>query len=88
MIVDASMPVVVRDSGKMWNKDDELEDVKCIIPDRCYATMYQEIMSYCRQFGQFDVATMVRVEVLYRCIALFWNACSAIVTCVGCLELL
>lgn len=61
VIVDASMPCVVRDSGKMWNKDDELEDVKCIIPDRCYATMYQEIMSYCRQNGQFDVATMGNV---------------------------
>eukprot|EP00954_Amorphochlora_amoebiformis_P016665 1309028-Amorphochlora_amoeboformis.AAC.1 len=41
VIIDASMPCVVRDSGKMWNKDDALEDVKCIIPDRCYATMYQ-----------------------------------------------
>ena len=61
VIVDASMPCVVRDSGKMWNKDDELEDVKCIIPDRCYATMYQEIMSYCRQNGQFDAATMGNV---------------------------
>ena len=61
MIVDASMPVVVRDSGKMWNKDNELEDVKCVIPDRCYATMYQEIMSFCKQYGQFDVATMGNV---------------------------
>jgi isocitrate dehydrogenase len=61
VIVDASMPCVVRDSGKMWNKDDELEDVKCVIPDRCYATMYQEIMSFCRQNGQFDVATMGNV---------------------------
>jgi len=55
------MPVVVRDSGKMWNKDNELEDVKCVIPDRCYATMYQEIMSFCKQYGQFDVATMGNV---------------------------
>ena len=61
VIVDASMPCVVRDSGKMWNKDDELEDVKCIIPDRCYATMYQEIMSYCKKNNQFDVATMGNV---------------------------
>ena len=52
VIVDASMPVVVRDSGKMWNKDNELEDVKCLIPDRCYATIYQEIMAYCKQNGQ------------------------------------
>jgi monomeric isocitrate dehydrogenase len=34
---------VVRDSGMMWNKDDALEDVKCIIPDRCYATIYQKV---------------------------------------------
>jgi isocitrate dehydrogenase len=61
VIVDASMPCVVRDSGKMWNKDNELEDVKCVIPDRCYATMYQEIMSYCKQHGQFDVSTMGNV---------------------------
>ena len=55
------MPCVVRDSGKMWNKDNELEDVKCLIPDRCYATMYQEIMAFCKQHGQFDVATMGNV---------------------------
>jgi isocitrate dehydrogenase len=61
VIVDASMPVVVRDSGKMWNKDNALEDVKCMIPDRCYATMYQEIMSFCKQHGQFDVSTMGNV---------------------------
>ena len=41
VIIDASMPNVIRDSGKMWNKDDALEDVMAIIPDRCYATMYQ-----------------------------------------------
>ena len=53
-----SMPVVVRDSGKMWNKNDELEDVKCIIPDRCYAGMYGAVLDDCRANGQFDVATM------------------------------
>ena len=61
VIVDASMPCVVRDSGKMWNKDNRLEDVKCVIPDRCYATMYQEIISFCKQNGQFDVSTMGNV---------------------------
>jgi isocitrate dehydrogenase len=61
VIIDASMPCVVRDSGKMWNKDDKLEDVKCLIPDRCYATMYQEIMSFCKVNGQFDVKTMGNV---------------------------
>lgn len=40
VIIDASMPNVIRDGGCMWNKDDKLEDVKCIIPDRCYAGMY------------------------------------------------
>jgi isocitrate dehydrogenase len=44
VIVDASMPNVVRDSGKMWNRDNELEDVKCMIPDRCYAKIYQEVI--------------------------------------------
>lgn len=61
VIVDASMPCVVRDSGMMWNKDDKLEDTKCLIPDRCYATMYQEIMSFCKANGQFDVTTMGNV---------------------------
>ncbi len=50
------MPVVIRDSGKMWNKMDEMEDCKCIIPDRSYATMYQEVISYVKTRGQFDVA--------------------------------
>jgi isocitrate dehydrogenase len=61
IIIDASMPCVVRDSGKMWNKDNELEDVKCVIPDRCYATAYQEIISFVKQNGQFDVSTMGNV---------------------------
>lgn len=58
IIIDASMPVVIRDSGKMWNKMDELEDTKCLIPDRSYATMYQEAISYVKTHGQFDPATM------------------------------
>lgn len=61
VIVDASMPCVVRDSGQMWNKDDELEDTKCLIPDRCYATMYQEVISFVKAKGQFDVSTMGNV---------------------------
>lgn len=61
IIIDASMPVVVRDSGKMYNRMGEMEDVKCMIPDRCYATMYQEVMSYVKSHGQFDVATMGNV---------------------------
>jgi isocitrate dehydrogenase len=58
IIIDASMPVVVRDSGKMWNKFGEMEDTKALIPDRCYATMYQEVISYVKTNGQFDVSTM------------------------------
>lgn len=61
IIIDASMPVVVRDSGQMWNKDGELEDVKCLIPDRSYATMYQEMINYVKTKGQFDVSTMGNV---------------------------
>jgi isocitrate dehydrogenase len=61
IIIDASMPVVIRDSGKMWNKYGEMEDVKCMIPDRCYATMYQEVVNFVKTHGQFDVATMGNV---------------------------
>jgi len=54
VIIDASMPNVVRDGGQMWNKDDKLEEVKCVIPDRCYATMYGAIIEDCKANGQFD----------------------------------
>lgn len=53
------MPCVVRDSGKMWNKDNALEDVKCVIPDRCYATMYQEIIAFVKQNGQVRMQCVV-----------------------------
>lgn len=58
VIVDASMPVVIRDGGKMWNKDDALQDTVAMIPDRCYATMYQTVIEDCQKHGQFDPATM------------------------------
>ncbi len=58
VIVDASMPVVVRDSGSMWGPDGKLAATKAMIPDRCYATMYREIMDDCRRNGAFDPATM------------------------------
>lgn len=61
VIVDASMPCVVRDGGAMWNKDDALEEVKCIIPDRCYAGAYGAIIDDCRANGQFDWTTMGHV---------------------------
>jgi isocitrate dehydrogenase len=58
VIVDASMPVVIRDGGKMWNRNDALEDTVAMIPDRCYATIYQAVIDDCREHGQFDPATM------------------------------
>ena len=58
VIVDASMPNVVRDGGKMWNKEDQLQDCIAMVPDRCYATMYAEIMEDAKKNGQFDPATM------------------------------
>ncbi len=58
VIVDASMPVVIRDSGKMWNKDGKLQDTKAVIPDRCYSTMYKVIVEDCKKNGAFDPATM------------------------------
>ncbi len=62
VIVDASMPVVIRDGGKMWNKVDGLQDTVAVIPDRCYATMYQVVIEDCKQNGQFDPATMGSVS--------------------------
>jgi isocitrate dehydrogenase len=61
VIIDASMPVVVRDSGKMWGWDDELHDCKAVIPDRCYATMYAAMMEDCKENGAFDPSTMGNV---------------------------
>ena len=58
IIVDASMPVVVRDSGKMWGADGKLHDTIAMIPDRCYATMYQAIIEDCKKHGAFDPATI------------------------------
>ena len=58
IIVDASMPVVVRDSGKMWGPDGQLHDTKAMIPDRCYATMYREIIEDCQKNGALNPATM------------------------------
>jgi isocitrate dehydrogenase len=62
IIVDASMPNVVRDGGKMWNLKDELEDCIAMIPDRSYSTMYGEIIEDAKAKGQFDPATMGAVS--------------------------
>jgi len=61
VIVDASMPNVVRDGGRMWNNDDELQDVIAMVPDRSYAVMYSEIMEDAKANGQFDPSTMGNV---------------------------
>jgi isocitrate dehydrogenase len=58
IIVDASMPVVVRESGMMWGPDGKLHETKAMIPDRCYATTYKEIMEDCRRNGALNPATM------------------------------
>ncbi|OGU85135.1 MAG: isocitrate dehydrogenase (NADP(+)) [Stygiobacter sp. RIFOXYC12_FULL_38_8] len=62
VIVDASMPNIVRDGGKMWNRKDELQDCIAMIPDRAYATMYKEIIEDAKAKGQFDPATMGAVS--------------------------
>ena len=58
IIVDASMPVVVRESGQMWGPDGKLHETKAMIPDRCYATTYRTIIEDCQKHGAFDPATM------------------------------
>lgn len=58
VIIDASMPAALRTSGKMWGPDGNLQDMKAIIPDRCYAGVYQEVIDYCRINGAFDPAKM------------------------------
>ncbi|MCK4621712.1 MAG: NADP-dependent isocitrate dehydrogenase [Desulfuromonadales bacterium] len=58
VIVDASMPNVVRDGGRMWNLQDELQDTIAMVPDRCYATIYREIIEDANRNGQFNPATM------------------------------
>ncbi|MFC6840405.1 NADP-dependent isocitrate dehydrogenase [Xanthomonas theicola] len=58
VIVDASMPAMIRDSGKMWNADGKLQDTKALIPDRCYAGVYQAVIEDCKRHGALDPATM------------------------------
>ncbi|MFA5453776.1 MAG: NADP-dependent isocitrate dehydrogenase [Sulfurimonas sp.] len=61
IIIDASMPVVVRDGGKMWNAEGKVQECVSVIPDRTYATFYEEIVDDCVKNGQFDVTTMGNV---------------------------
>jgi len=58
IIVDASMPAMIRDSGKMWGTDGKLHDTKAMIPDRCYARVYQVVIEDCKKHGAFDPKTM------------------------------
>jgi len=58
VIIDASMPAMIRDSGKMWNARGELQDIVAVIPDRSYAGVYQATIEDCKAHGAFDPATM------------------------------
>lgn len=58
IIIDASMPAAIRSSGQMWGADGQLHDMKAMIPDRCYAGIYQKTIEFCKQHGAFDPATM------------------------------
>jgi isocitrate dehydrogenase len=62
IIIDASMPVFIRDGGRMWGPDDKLHDAIAMVPDRCYATIYQEGVDDCKKHGPFDPATMGSVS--------------------------
>lgn len=61
IIIDASLPVVIRDGGKMWNWEGKPKESVCVIPDRCYATMYKICIEDCVKNGQYDVTTMGNV---------------------------
>ncbi|MCG3759770.1 NADP-dependent isocitrate dehydrogenase [Vibrio cincinnatiensis] len=58
IIVDASMPAMIRSSGQMWGPDGKQKDTKAMIPDRCYSGVYQAVIDFCRENGAFDPTTM------------------------------
>ncbi|WP_445928853.1 NADP-dependent isocitrate dehydrogenase [Marinimicrobium sp. C2-29] len=62
VIIDASMPAMIRDSGKMWGADNDRHDAKAVIPDRCYASIYQAVIEDCKVNGAFDPTTMGSVS--------------------------
>ena len=62
VIVDASMPAMIRSSGQMWGPDGRLHDTRAMIPDRNYAGIYQAVIDFCKQHGAFDVTTMGSVS--------------------------
>jgi isocitrate dehydrogenase len=61
IIIDASMPAAIRSSGQMWGPDGKLKDTRAMIPDRCYAGIYQEVIEDCKKHGAYDVPTMGNV---------------------------
>ena len=62
VIIDASMPAMIRNSGQMWNKDGQQQDTMAVIPDRSYATVYAETVNFCKRHGAFDPTTMGTVS--------------------------
>lgn len=62
IIVDASMPAAIRASGRMWGPDGKMHDTKAMIPDRCYAQIFQATIEFCKENGAFDVVTMGNVS--------------------------
>ena len=62
IIIDASMPAAIRNSGKMWGPDGKEHDIKAVIPDRCYAGIYRAAVNFCRENGAFNPATMGSVS--------------------------
>ena len=58
IIIDASMPVVIRESGRMWGPDGKMHETKAMLPDRCYSTLYKTIVEDCKRHGAFDQTTM------------------------------
>jgi isocitrate dehydrogenase len=58
VIIDATMPAMIRESGRMWGADGKLHDIKAVIPDRCYARIYQTVIEDCKAHGAFDPRTM------------------------------
>ena len=62
VIIDASMPAAIRTSGQMWGRDGKLHDTISMIPDRCYAGVYQETIAFCKENGAFNVTTMGNVS--------------------------
>ncbi len=62
VIIDASMPAAIRLSGKMWGPNGQLHDTVAMIPDRCYAGVYAEVINFCKENGAFDVTTMGNIS--------------------------